>query len=74
MVDRIDGAYFQQGFHEGNGSSKPYGKLRKVKNIDKIERNTGYDIDNDVLKAEEDFEELANGDSDFNQDNHSPHI
>ena len=71
MVERVDGAYFQQGFREGNGSPKPYGKLRKVKNINKIERNTGYDINNDGLIAEEDFEEFANGDNDFNQDDRS---
>ena len=43
-----------------------------MKNIDKIERNTGYDINNDGLIAEDDFEEFANGDSDFNQDERSP--
>ena len=72
MVERVDGAYFQQGFREGNGSPKPYGKLRKVKNIDKIDQKTGYDINNDGLIAKENSEDFANVDSDFNQDDRSP--
>ena len=41
LVERVEGTYFQQGFRERNGNSKPYGKMRKVKNIDNIERKTG---------------------------------
>ena len=48
LVEYIDGVYLQQGFRETNSSSpKPYGKARKVKNIDKIERKTGFDINGD---------------------------
>ena len=49
LVERVEGTYFQQGFRERNGYPKPYGKMRKVKNIDKIERKTGFDIDGDGL-------------------------
>ena len=49
LVERVEGTYFQQGFRERNGNPKPYGKKRKVKNIDKIERKTGFDIDGDGL-------------------------
>ena len=72
MVERVEGTYFQQGFSEGKGSPKPYGKLRKVKNIDKIERKTGFDINGDGLVAEDDFEEFDNGDVGINQDDNSP--
>ena len=50
--------YFQQGFRERNGNTKPYGKRRKVKNIGKIERKTGFDINGDGVIYGEDFDDL----------------
>ena len=48
LIEAVGGAYKQQGFRfKGNGGPKPYGKPRKVKNIDKIESRTEFDINND---------------------------
>ena len=58
LVEYVDGVYLQQGFRETSGSPKPYGKARKVKNIDKIERRTGFDINGDDLIAQNDFDEF----------------
>ena len=38
LVESVEGTYFQQGFRESKGRATPYGKKRKVKNIDKIEQ------------------------------------
>ena len=72
LVELLDGTYFQQGFREGNGSPKPYGKQRKVKNIDKIERKTGFDINGDGIVAEDDFIDFVDDSNGANQDRLSP--
>ena len=58
LVERVEDTYFQQGFRERNGNPKPYGKTRKVKNIDKIERKTGFDINGDGVIYGEDSDDL----------------
>ena len=58
LVERVEDTYFQQGFRERNGNPKPYGKTRKVKNIDKIERKTGFDINGDGVIYGEDPNDL----------------
>lgn len=72
LIQRVYGSCSQQRFREGNKSLKPYGKVRKVKYIDKIELKTVYDINNSCLVAEDDYKEFASGDIDFNQVDHSP--
>jgi hypothetical protein len=67
LVEIIDGAYFQQGFLEGNGSPRLFGKQREVRNIAKIEQRIGYDINNDGLIAEGSYDEFAVGNGDLNQ-------
>ena len=57
LVESVEGTYFQQGFRESKGRTKPYGKKRKVKNIDKIEQKTGFDINSDGLIDGDDAEE-----------------
>jgi len=48
LVEGDGGTYKQQGFRfKDNGGPKPYGKPRKVKDIDKIESRTEFDINND---------------------------
>ena len=58
LVEYVDGVYLQQGFRETSRSPKPYGKARKVKNIDKIERRTGFDINGDGLIDQNDLDEF----------------
>jgi hypothetical protein len=67
LVEIIDGAYFQQGFLEGNGSPRLFGKQREVRNIAKIEQRIGYDINNDGLIAGGSYDEFAVGNGDLNQ-------
>jgi len=50
LVHGTDSAYQEQGFRfSGGGRPKPYGKLRKVKNIEKVEIKANFDINNDGL-------------------------
>ena len=58
LVEYVDGVYLQQGFRHTSSSPKPYGKARKVKNIDKIERRTGFDINGDGLIDQNDLDEF----------------
>ena len=49
LIEDNGGTYQEQGFRFKGGKPKPYGKSRKVKNIDKIELKSNFDINNDGL-------------------------
>ena len=50
LIEDSDGTYTEQGFRfKGNSGPKLYGKKRKVKSMDKIEKKAFFDIDADGL-------------------------
>ena len=50
LIEDLDGKYTEQGFRfKGNSGPKLYGKKRKVKSMDKIEKKAFFDIDADGL-------------------------
>ena len=76
LVESVEGTYFQQGFRESKGRTTPYGKKRKVKNIDKIEQKTGFDINSDGLidgdDAEEYYSNQFDDGYDYDKDDRDP--
>ncbi|MAB54837.1 MAG: hypothetical protein CMN93_02860, partial [Synechococcus sp. CPC35] len=42
-----NGKYIEQGFKYGRKGPQPFGKPRKIKNIDKTEKRIQFDINND---------------------------
>ena len=50
LIEDSDGTYTEQGFRfKGNSGPKLYGKKRKVKSMDKIEKKAFFDINADGL-------------------------
>ena len=48
LVENVEGIYKEQGFRfKGGGRPKPFGKIRNVKDIDKVELKSGFDINDD---------------------------
>ena len=48
LVENFEGIYKEQGFRfKGGGRPKPFGKIRNVKDIDKVELKSGFDINDD---------------------------
>ena len=60
LIEDSDGVYTEQGFRfKGNSGPKQYGKKRKVKNIDKVERKASFDINGDGLIGGEAIESIV---------------